>query len=82
MRPVQSVTGAGDRGIVTDTIGLKFASREWLSSKAEARSGGSFRERRKSVPGGSDENIPVFDGLEKSHPIKPPPMDCSARDAN
>jgi len=32
---------------------------------ARAGAGGSFPERRESVPGGSGENVPVFDGPER-----------------
>src|SRR5947207_4755275 len=34
---------------------------------------GSFRGRRKSVPGGSGKNVPVFDGPETSLFCPPPP---------
>jgi hypothetical protein len=34
----------------------------------------TFPERRESIPGGSGENIPVFDAPEKPQPIKTLPI--------
>jgi oligopeptide transport system substrate-binding protein len=47
------------------TIASRLSREERPAAMSGAAAGRAFQERRKSVPGGSDENIPVFDSLER-----------------
>src|SRR5262245_35311922 len=58
-----------------DRFGLRHERR-----LAEPGLGRSFRERRKSIPGGSGQNIHVLHGLERTCPTQTPKRRCPVHD--